>query len=208
MAEIKTRIPIGQEQQLEALVDINQASDKAKTPAVIICHPHPLFGGNMYNNVVEAVRPVLAKRGYSTIRFNFRGVGGSGGHHGHGNAEIDDIKSVHQFAVNGGAAEVHLVGYSFGAWVALKAVSAGLRPATLTLISPPVDVLDFDELVCPALPCLVVTGEYDDYASPKSVERWLRERRERVSFSVLPRTDHFYGRRESLLVAKIESFFV
>lgn len=162
----------------------------------------------MHNNVVEATQRTLAKQGHNTIRFNFRGVGSSGGRHGHGIAEIDDVKAVFGFATDNGTTEVHLVGYSFGAWVGVKAVNDGLEPTTLTLISPPVDVLDFDGIGLPNIPCLVVTGEFDDYASPKSVESWLGKRNGDVSYSVLPQTDHFYVGRENLLATELESFFV
>ena len=58
---------------------------------VVICHPHPQMGGSMYNNVAETIRDVFAGQNYSTLRFNFRGVGGSTGQFDEGRGEVQDV---------------------------------------------------------------------------------------------------------------------
>ena len=63
-------------------------------PAAVVCHPHPLYGGSMYNNVVEAILEALWQRGFATLRFNFRGVGASEGEHSGGVGEGDDAKAA------------------------------------------------------------------------------------------------------------------
>ena len=40
-------------------------------PGVVVCHPHPLFGGNMHNNVVSAVTYHLSTVGFASVKFNF-----------------------------------------------------------------------------------------------------------------------------------------
>ena len=60
-------------------------------PGVVICHPHPLHGGSMHNNVVMALALGLADEGFVTIRFNFRGVGDSEGEHGEGETEYQEV---------------------------------------------------------------------------------------------------------------------
>src|SRR5271167_354933 len=66
-------------------------------PAAIVCHPHPLYGGSMYNNVVDAILEAMWPAGYATLRFNFRGVGGSEGEHDGGRGEVDDALAALAF---------------------------------------------------------------------------------------------------------------
>ena len=95
---------------------------------VVVCHPHPQRGGDMHNNVVAAAVSGLLERGIAAIRFNFRGVGGSGGAHTGGEGEQNDVRAVlaHTAALPDiDADRVGLAGYSFGAGI----VAAGARPA-------------------------------------------------------------------------------
>ena len=89
--------------------------------AAVICHPHPLFGGTLHNKVVHAAAEALVAAGLPTLRFNFRGVGGSGGAHDNGRGEQGDLQAVldHVEARFPGRPLV-LAGYSFGAYVALR----------------------------------------------------------------------------------------
>ncbi|MDO8568389.1 MAG: hypothetical protein Q7R57_06715, partial [Dehalococcoidales bacterium] len=91
---------------------------KGPFPAVVICHPHPLHGGNMDNNVVVSVFEALLEASFIPFKFNFRGVGGSEGEHGDGNGEREDVSATIDFV--GGqrevdAARMGLAGYSAGA---------------------------------------------------------------------------------------------
>jgi len=106
-----------------------QGMYSAATPAVfasVICHPHPLYGGTMDNNVVTAVAQTLRETGHSTLRFNFRGVGESEGRHGGGTDEVEDVRAAIEFVrqqAEGDDALVVLAGYSFGSWVAASALA-------------------------------------------------------------------------------------
>lgn len=187
-------------------------SEGTRAEIAVICHPHPQYGGTMDNNVVMAARDVLSEKGYGTIRFNMRGVGSSTGSYDNGEGEADDVAAVFRHAQESGKASegVHLVAYSFGAWVALKAVTKGLSPSTLTLISPPVDFTDFGDLALPACPCLIVSGDADDFCSELSLRRWLDPQakdRDDVSVRILPLTDHFYFGREGPLEDALKGFF-
>ena len=77
---------VGADLSLEALL----AVPASPSGGVVICHPHPLYGGDMENPVVVRVQEVCAALGLATVRFNFRGVGASGGVHGGGVAERED----------------------------------------------------------------------------------------------------------------------
>lgn len=161
----------------------------------IVTHPHPLYGGNMDNNVVLAARAALEGLGLAALRFNFRSVGASGGDHGGGKAEVADILGAAAFvrAELTEAAPVHLVGYSFGATVAVRATMAGLAPASLVLVSPPVDFMTMSHLTLPSCPTLVVVGERDEFCSEATLRAWLASNAPAdVPVELLPHADHFY----------------
>ncbi|HJU27809.1 MAG TPA: hypothetical protein VJ718_01485, partial [Candidatus Binataceae bacterium] len=102
--------------KLEGLLAIPEDSRPAR--AGVVCHPHPLYGGSMYNNVVDAVLEAMWKLGWATLRFNFRGVGQSEGEHGGGAGEADDATAAVKFLGEQTGLTVSnlvLAGYSFGA---------------------------------------------------------------------------------------------
>lgn len=178
----------------------------------ILCHPHPLYGGHMDNNVVTAVGKALYDLGWGTIRFNFRGVGRSGGSYGDGEGEEEDLRSVVRYVQENlpSSGSLCLAGYSFGAWIALRISQGKWRPDVLLLLSPPVDFLPFDSLRLPASPCLVVTGENDDFCSVTSMKSWLAKqglKPDACRLEIMPGADHFYWGHENRLAAITKSFF-
>ncbi len=111
--------------------------------AVVVTHPHPLYGGEMDNPVVTTLAGVYQRLGYSTLRFNFRGAGRSEGDYGDGIGEQDDVRAAAAYLSGLGKTVTDLAGYSFGAWVNLR-----LNPPLATvrrqvLVAPPVLFLDF-----------------------------------------------------------------
>lgn len=176
----------------------------------VICHPHPLYGGSMTNNVVLAVRDRLSGLNITTLRFNFRGVGGSEGEYDRGCGEQRDVGAAVVYLVEH-VEIVHIVAYSFGAWVALNAVTGGdLTPSKLILISPPVafDETDFSALTLPAVPTLIVTGDQDQFGPPAALDQWLasQNRGDDVQRKLLAGVDHFYFGGEAELTSAIEAF--
>ena len=85
--------------------------------AVVLTHPHPQFGGDMYNPVVESIGHVYQRQGITTLRFNFRGVGSSQGSYGNGIGEQEDVLAAMRCLRENGHGPIDLPGYSFGAWV-------------------------------------------------------------------------------------------
>lgn len=176
--------------------------------AALLCHPHPLYGGSMDNNVVWALQETYEKSGFGTLRFNFRGVGRSEGVYGRGQSEARDVLGMASYLREQGFEVLHGAAYSFGVWVLLIAVGLGLKVESLVLASPPVDFLPFDELQLPAEPSLVTLGSSDQFCAVDSLQSWLdgASAPELVHVEILPVCDHFYWEREETLSEFVASF--
>ena len=166
---------------------------------VVITHPHPLYGGSMDNNVVWTARQAFAARGWSALRFNFRGVGLSTGVYGDGLAEVDDVAAALTFLTERVAGPYFVIGYSFGAAVAARAMLAGLEADGIVLISPPVAFMEMDFL--PRVPRLelIVAGDRDELCPLATLRASLSARQPEVKIAVITGADHFYGGREEQL---------
>jgi alpha/beta superfamily hydrolase len=160
--------------------------------AVVVTHPHPLYGGDMHNPVADVIRRAYAAKGFTTLRFNFRGTGHSGGQFDDGRGERADVAAAVAYLQARGLADVHLSGYSFGAWVNALACCDGLRVARLTMVSPPAAFLSFAEVG--ALPALarVVTGSADEIAPPSLIGTLLPAWNPHAELAVIEGADHFY----------------
>lgn len=164
----------------------------AGAPAgIVICHPHPLYGGDMDSPVVERIATACAAAGLATLRFNFRGVGQSTGRHGGGVAEEQDVIAALDH-VRGLVPAAGLAGYSFGAAVAAR-VAAG-RAGAVCLVAPPLG--PGDDVLAPALGALgtsllLVAGDRDPYCPPAAVAR-VREAWPAATITLLEGADHFF----------------
>jgi len=140
---------------------------------LVICHPHPLYGGDMDNPVVIRVAEMAESLGIATLRFNFRGVGASTGKHGGGGAEEDDVRTARAAMaerLSAGAA-IGLSGYSFGAAVAARVAATASDLPALALVAPPLGMYDLDFLVRVPDPTLLVAGTKDPYCPEESLRR-------------------------------------
>jgi uncharacterized protein len=203
MPEVPLRIPCGN-LFLEALFD-----QSSRDAAAVICHPHPLYGGSMDNNVVSALQKTLRSWGWGTLRFNFRGVGGSLGEHLGAQGDTEDLLAVFHYVQQQGINDIHLAGYSYGAWIGLMAIKQGLQPKTSILVSPPLDFLDFKNLRTPSCPCLITLGDQDDFCAVDSLMKWASVQpgsKQRTFTEILPRCNHFYWGHEKLLSEKVIGF--
>jgi hypothetical protein len=170
----------------------------------VICHPHPLFGGTMGNNVVAAVARELQETGHSTLRFNFRGVGQSEGSHGGGTAEVDDVRAAIKFVRESAGAEppqVVLAGFSFGAWVAANALEgpeADDSVSHLILLGPPTVMFDFSILVKDTKERgrHFIVGENDEHCDFAALRDIFDKLPEPKTMAVIPRADHFLFARD------------
>jgi hypothetical protein len=161
---------------------------------VVITHPHPLYGGTMRNPVVEVIQSAYQLNGYTTLRFNFRGVGSSQGDFENGIGEQDDVRAAIATIKDKGVNAVDLAGYSFGAWVNAATVATDHTSITsMLMVSPPVGFIEFENVS--ALSCLklVVTGSRDDIAPADQIRNLLPAWNPDAHFEIIDGCDHFYA---------------
>ena len=169
----------------------------------VCCHPHPLYGGTMQNKVVHTLARAAQELGVTSIRFNFRGVGRSGGAYDNGVGETADAAAVADWGRRElGAARLWTFGFSFGSYVALRL--AALREAErLVTVAPPVRRFDFARLPVPSCPWLVVQGDADELVDHEAVQGWTRSLAPAPEVRVVPRAGHFFHGRLTELRAVV-----
>lgn len=165
----------------------------APRAAAVLCHAHPLHGGMMHFKLLYRVAKVLQRAGLAVLRFNFRGVGRSGGEHDHGRGEQEDVRS----AIDALATEVPDVpvvvgGFSFGAVMALRAGDADPRAAALLALGYPVGAVPRLERGPRNKPTLFVQGERDEFGSPEAIGRLVGEDFPNGRLVIVPGADHFF----------------
>lgn len=186
MAEEKVFISSG-DLRIEGLLE-----DLSGDRGVVITHPHPFYGGEMHNPVVEALVQAFGEAGYTTLRFNFRGVGGSEGEYDGGRGEQEDVKAALSLLEGLGKSYVFLAGYSFGAWVNFMGLDKYENVRGLVMISPPVGLLDFKGSLFGSKVKLVITGNNDDIAEPEGVRERVMNWNSEAVLRVIEGADHFY----------------
>ena len=159
---------------------------------VVITHPHSLYGGEMHNPVVETITRSYAAKGYSTLRFNFRGVGGSGGAFDNGCGEGRDVLAAIHYLVGAGVEKIHLAGYSFGARV-LAGIDPPEKVVSQLYIAPPVAFMDFSTIEKVTGLQTVITGANDDIAPPLEISKHLQKWNPAAQMHVIDNCDHFFS---------------
>jgi uncharacterized protein len=173
------------------------------TIGAVISHPHPLMGGDMRNPVVGILTESFFAGGFSTLRFNFRGVGMSEGNFDEGRGEQEDVLTAVTYLERQGIREIILVGYSFGAWVNSGVVlQRDLVPAVL--VSPPIDLFPFNFAFLQGKVGLVICGDRDPYC-PLDVARNAAAQAS-CRLEIIPDADHFLSGKEAELAACIDAF--
>lgn len=205
MKLIKTVFPCGG-LSLEACLELPEVP--GPLPGVVICHPHPLYGGNLDNNVVTAVSSALASAGIAGLRFNFRGVGRSQGSYGQGNGEMEDARAALKFLSGReetDPARIGLMGYSFGGMVALGVGGTEDLVKALAAVSPVVPPGPYKELS--ARPKYIICGEADSIIPAREILSWSGELEGPKKIEVIPGADHFWWGREDDLANRVAGFF-
>ena len=182
-------------------------SKTSEEKGVVICHPHSLMGGSMYNNVVEAIQESFAAENISTLRFNFRGVGGSTGLYNEGVGEKEDIVAVCEYLRKLGLTELYFAGYSFGAWVGSKILAGENNPFTCSIcVSPPIDYFDFEWNKLKNKIDLFVCGDADQFCSLNNLIPEVKKINSTIE--VVRGADHFYFGKEEKLMTILRKFIV
>jgi len=181
---------------------------EGNSQAVIITHPHSLYGGNMHNPVVETITEVFQQQGYTTLRFNFRGVEGSQGRYDEGCGEREDVRQAVAYLQQHGFGPIELSGYSFGTWVNAQCAVGNLSEINMTMVSPPTAFMDFRMIQhLPGL-TLAITGSRDDIAPPDMLRRMLPLWNPEARLEVLPGADHFFIDHLETLAAALQNALV
>ncbi len=158
----------------------------------VITHPHPVYGGDMVNPVVESITHAFNREGVTTLRFNFRGVGKSEGKHDDGKGEQHDIMGALDFLIEQGISKVCLAGYSFGAWVMARMEYLPPEVTAQLLVAPPVALLDYSNIKSMPRLRLVISGEEDEIAPPNLIEESLLSWNASAKFEMIDYADHFF----------------
>ncbi len=177
-------------------------------PLVVVCHPHPLYGGTMYDNVVHAICEKLMEKEIAWLKFNFRGVGGSGGSFGGGIGEREDLRAAISFGEKSPGIDgqrIGVCGYSFGAMVALAVAVEDGRAKAAAGISPiiqPENLLD----AC-TKPKMLVCGDQDEFVDVKALQRIFQKMPDPKQLAVYPGVNHFWGNEDEAMAGQVSRFF-
>ena len=185
--------------ELEGILSFPADAGARSAAGAAVCHPHPALGGDMNNGVVLAVCRAAERRGIVTLRFNFRGVGGSGGEFSNGEREREDAAAAldvlrHWHAVD--RRRLGIVGYSMGAAVILDGLRRMKRAAAIALVAPTLAALRNPRFAKDKRPKLVIAGSEDRVAPSADIQRILDGCRQPVRFHEVQGADHSMRGRE------------
>jgi uncharacterized protein len=188
---------------LEALLEVPQ--EAVGDEYAVVCHPHPLHGGTLHNKVVHTLARSFHELGMPTLRFNYRGVGASGGAYDHGRGETDDALAVIEWgARRWPGAAVSLAGFSFGALVVLRAAQR-VTATRVVCVAPPVARPEASAVAPPSCPWLIVQGDADEIVDHRQVAAFAARSSPPPTLRVLAGVDHFFhGRLRELQAAVLD----
>ena len=200
-------IIIGPEGRLEARYQQGRNPD---APIALFLHPHPEHGGTMNNKVVYHMYHAFSRRGFSTLRFNFRGVGRSEGRFDRGEGELSDAASALDWmqATNPNSPLCWIAGFSFGAWIGMQLLMRRPEIDGFISVAPPSNMYDFAFLApCPASG-MIVHGDRDtvvpDEAVQKLVDKLNSQRGIVIDHRVIPGADHFFVDKLKELIVNVD----
>jgi len=189
-----------------------QPSKQKGAPIAIVLHPHPQFGGTMNNKIVYDLFYAFAQRGFSALRFNFRGVGRSQGSFDHGSGELSDAAAALDWvqSVTPDAKSCWIAGVSFGAWIGMQLLMRRPEIEGFISVAPPANRFDFSFLApCPSSG-LIVHGDSDRVAPLKDVETLVSKLKTQkgivIEQSVIGGANHFFDNKTEELIASCSAY--
>jgi len=187
-------------------------SEQANAPIALVLHPHPQHGGTMNNKVVYTLFQCFRERGFSVLRFNFRGVGRSQGRFDHGLGELSDADAALDWmqSHNANTPRCWIAGFSFGAWIAMQVLMRRPEIHGFVAVSPPANIFDFAFLApCPSSG-LIIQGNKDEIVPEpdvaKLVQRLQHQRQIEVDYRVIKGANHFYEDKIEALQSTLSSY--
>lgn len=187
-------------------------SRRANAPIALILHPHPQQGGTMNNRVVFEVYQSFARRGFSTLRFNFRGVGRSQGEYDEGLGELSDAAAALDWlqAANPDAEQCWVSGFSFGAWICMQLLMRRPEINSFISLAPPANNYDFSFLApCPSSG-LLIHGSDDNIVPEDSVaalaKKLRAQKRITIDYQIIHGANHFFHDRVDELTTLVDVY--
>ncbi len=176
----------------------HECATNEKTITAVLCHPHPQYGGNMHDAVLDTIAGVLLGQGINCLRFNFRGVGNSAGSFDNGVGEVEDLAAAAQWVANEYPRDkLWLAGYSFGSSIVWQGLNA-LTPTYTLLIAPPTGVMPFAGEPPTDTQVIAIAGDQDDYVDTQKFSAWAD-----VETFLIPGADHFFNDSHDQLTQSI-----
>lgn len=185
--------------ELEGVLSFPADAGAKSAAAVAVCHSHPALGGNMGERVVLAVCRAAERRGIVSLRFNFRGVGGSGGEFSNGEREDEDAAAALEVLRHWRTVDrrrLGIVGYSMGAAAVLDGFRRMKRASSIALVAPTLAALRSPRFAKDKRPKLVIAGSEDRVAPSLEIQRILDGCRQPVRFREIQGADHSMRGRE------------
>jgi alpha/beta superfamily hydrolase len=189
-----------------------QHSKAPNAPVALLLHPHPQHGGTMNNRIVYALFHAFARRGFSCLRFNFRGVGRSQGAYDKGEGELADAAAALDWLQtwNQNASACWIGGFSFGAWIGMQLLMRRPEIDGFVSVAPPANMFDFSFLApCPSSG-LIVHGAADEIvpeaATAKLVAKLSQQKDIRIDYRVMDEANHFFHNRTDELTAVVDAY--
>jgi len=187
-------------------------STQNNAPIALLLHPHPQHGGTMNNKVVYTLFHAFVRRGFSVLRFNFRGVGRSQGHFDRGEGELSDAAAALDWlqGYNANATACWIGGFSFGAWISMQLLMRRPEIDAFIAVAPPANLFDFTFLApCPSSG-LIIQGDQDHIvpmdAVQKLIAKLMHQRDIHIDYRIIPGADHFFQYELEPLGAAIEEY--
>ncbi len=187
-------------------------SKEENAPIALVLHPHPQHGGTMNNKVVYTMFQTFVKKGFSVLRFNFRGVGRSQGRFDNGPGELSDAAAAIDWMQthNNNAPDCWIGGFSFGAWISMQLMMRRPEINRFISIAPPASVQDFSFLApCPSSG-LIIHGSVDDIIPFESVDKLAQkisaQKNIEIDYHIIDGGDHFFGEHIDILQEHVENY--
>ncbi len=181
-------------------------------PTALILHPHPQYGGTMNNKVVYYLYHLFMHRGFSVMRFNFRGVGRSQGEFDDGLGELSDAATALDWIQqqNPNSTSCWVAGFSFGAWISMQLLMRRPEIRGFISVAPPASMYDFSFLApCPSSG-LIIQGSADDVVAPDSVEKLAEklqaQRAITIDYEEIDGANHFFEGHLEEMVRRVNAY--